>query len=208
MYLCFIITEHTGAPDAHFVAICHFRHLQPVFGPRTSRFGPRAFISHRISPVFGRYLCFVIPRNPAVSDTHFAAKHHFRCLQPIFGTPNCAVWAPSVHFSLVFVQFWQVPLFQHQEDHWGGGRPVIIPDNQFCSSGARFAHFRANVEYPGDIFFQPKLHICDEGTWEDPKSGGRPVIVVFIFEPPLQVQCCDSCFTVAKLQPWGLVLHT
>ena len=52
-----------------------------------------------------------------------------------------------------------------------GRRPAIIPDNQFRSSGARFAHFRANVEHPRPIFFQPKLHICDEGTWEDPKKG-------------------------------------
>ena len=80
----------------------------------------------------------------------------------------------------------------------GGGKPAIIPDNQFRSSGARFAHFRANVEHPRPIFFQPKLHIYDQGTWEDPKNywSARNCGFHFWASPSssmlwLLLQCCQ-----------------
>ena len=68
--------------------------------------------------------------------------------------------------------------------------------------------FRCNVVTPASV-----LPHSDHGTLfythgRTPKSGGRPVIVVFIFEPLLQVQCCVSCFRVANFRPWNLVLHT
>ena len=48
---------------------------QPIFGtPRG--FGPRAFVLHYFLFNFGRYLCFIIPKNTAVSDAHFVAEQN------------------------------------------------------------------------------------------------------------------------------------
>ena len=64
----------------------------PFSGPRTARFGPRTFVLHRFSFIFGRYLCFItrkavegweasnccsnqVIRPPAPSDARFS---HFR----------------------------------------------------------------------------------------------------------------------------------
>ena len=67
--------------------------------------------------------------------------------------------------------------------------------------------FKLYVVAPASV-----LPISDLGTLfytsgRTQKSGGRPAIVDFIFEPLLQALCCDSCFRVARFQPWGLVLH-
>ena len=87
-----------------------------------------------------------------------------------FRAPNLAVWPPEHSFYISFCSILAGTSVLAPGRSLEGGRPAIISDNQLCSSGARFAHFRANVEYPRAIFFQPKPHICDEGTWEDPKK--------------------------------------
>ena len=137
----------TSWPYATFGAHSRFS------GPRTARFWPRAFILYRFSLIFGRNLCFVIPKDTGVADIHFAAEHHFRHPQPIFGIPNRAVLAPSIHFASMSVHFWQTPLFGPSEGHWGlrdplrsrtplpvpgspfsGPRAVLVPELSFCIS--------------------------------------------------------------------------
>ena len=54
-----------------------------------------------------------------------------------------------------------------------GGRLVIVQATCYAlpaPPGARFSHFRANVDHLRAIFFEPKPHICDVHTWEDPKN--------------------------------------
>ena len=150
------------------------------------------------------HLIYSLSRDTGVLDTHFVAECHFRCLTAYFRDPKLRVLAPEHSFCIGFHSFLAGTSVLSPGRSLEGGRPAIVSATSCASPappGARFSHFRANVEHPRAIFFEPKPHICVVHTWEDPKNTWPASNSLVHFEPLLKVACCLSCFRVANFQP-------
>ena len=92
----------------------------PFSGPRTARFGPRAFVLQRFSFIFGRYLCFITGKVTEGWEASNCCSSQLSLLRslpaPVF--PTSGLMLNTLELAL--------PTFNHISVIYTSGRPLKV----------------------------------------------------------------------------------